>query len=368
MPNTSASDTSSSSYRDYESPSNNPHSRKSTLFSCLKRKKGRRRRNRSESFECEDSNAQTNYTDCEVHRPRLNRPEGSSNYGSRSPSPYPSSHCNGNNPGVSSSSPVISNTEPIILVKFERNGSSSFKREKRRSKCTILFNNSSSSNSTRNSSRRSSRRSSQRHPQRNQECQDCLLNSNPRASDGRLPQPHSSLLTSNGSILLNETTPFISTETNSSPIHSHPTNNSSNTTTTATPPETKGKLKRMRVVRSCKYGTRALQSRRRIIRMLIVIVVTFAVCNLPFHARKIWQNWSPNYRGGSTFSSIFTPSTFLIMYANSGINPLLYAFMSHKFRLSFRDLLCCKLRQSARVFRRTSARSAHLVPLTSTAI
>lgn len=32
-----------------------------------------------------------------------------------------------------------------------------------------------------------------------------------------------------------------------------------------------------------------LRARRGVIRMLIVVVLTFALCNLPFHARKIWQ-------------------------------------------------------------------------------
>lgn len=34
-----------------------------------------------------------------------------------------------------------------------------------------------------------------------------------------------------------------------------------------------------------------LRARRGVIRMLIVVVLTFAICNLPFHARKIWQYW-----------------------------------------------------------------------------
>lgn len=34
-----------------------------------------------------------------------------------------------------------------------------------------------------------------------------------------------------------------------------------------------------------------LRARRGVIRMLIVVVLTFALCNLPFHARKIWQYW-----------------------------------------------------------------------------
>lgn len=34
-----------------------------------------------------------------------------------------------------------------------------------------------------------------------------------------------------------------------------------------------------------------LRARRGVIRMLVVVLLTFALCNLPFHARKIWQYW-----------------------------------------------------------------------------
>ncbi|ODM95314.1 Neuropeptide FF receptor 1 [Orchesella cincta] len=136
----------------------------------------------------------------------------------------------------------------------------------------------------------------------------------------------------------------------------------------STPPKTK-RLRRLRIVKSSKYGTSALQSRRRIIRMLIVVVLAFALCHLPFHARKIWQYWSPPwapYHPRSVFSQVFTPLTFLIMYVNSGINPILYAFMSKKFRMSFKDLLCCKMRHSLRISRNASVRSTHAVALSQT--
>lgn len=34
-----------------------------------------------------------------------------------------------------------------------------------------------------------------------------------------------------------------------------------------------------------------LRARRGVIRMLMVVVLTFALCNLPYHARKMWQYW-----------------------------------------------------------------------------
>lgn len=86
-----------------------------------------------------------------------------------------------------------------------------------------------------------------------------------------------------------------------------------------------------------------LRARRGVIRMLIVVVLTFAICNLPYHARKMWQYWSEDYDGSSNFSTLFTPLTFLVTYINSGVNPLLYAFLSRNFRKGMRELLMCSV-------------------------
>ncbi|KAL1489098.1 hypothetical protein ABEB36_014043 [Hypothenemus hampei] len=84
-----------------------------------------------------------------------------------------------------------------------------------------------------------------------------------------------------------------------------------------------------------------LKARKGVIRMLIIVVVAFALCNLPFHARKMWQYWSSNYHGNSNFSAVFTPLTMLCTYFNSGVNPLLYAFLSKNFRRGMREILFC---------------------------
>ncbi|XP_026469622.1 trissin receptor [Ctenocephalides felis] len=84
-----------------------------------------------------------------------------------------------------------------------------------------------------------------------------------------------------------------------------------------------------------------LRARRGVIRMLIAVVLAFALCNLPLHARKMWQHWSADYKGDSDFSTLFTPLTFLVSYFNSGVNPLLYAFLSRNFRKGMREVLFC---------------------------
>lgn len=55
---------------------------------------------------------------------------------------------------------------------------------------------------------------------------------------------------------------------------------------------------------------------------------------------------SDDYRGDSNFTAIFTPLTFLVTYFNSGVNPLLYAFLSRNFRKGMSELLICSLKQN----------------------
>ncbi|XP_064485309.1 trissin receptor-like [Ornithodoros turicata] len=86
----------------------------------------------------------------------------------------------------------------------------------------------------------------------------------------------------------------------------------------------------------------ALRPRRKVIRLLVVVVFSFAMCNLPFHARKLWQYWSTEYNGSSTTAAILTVVTNLVLYLNSGLNPFLYALFSKNFRKSMADLLFCR--------------------------
>jgi len=82
----------------------------------------------------------------------------------------------------------------------------------------------------------------------------------------------------------------------------------------------------------------ALSARRKVIRLLIAVVISFAVCVLPYHVRLLWQTFS-ELQQLTDWHLLITPITFVFYYLNSGLNPLLYAFLSNKFRSSLKDVL-----------------------------
>lgn len=84
-----------------------------------------------------------------------------------------------------------------------------------------------------------------------------------------------------------------------------------------------------------------LRARRGVIKMLIIIVVTFALCHLPYHLRKIWLYWASANQAQADLSALLTPLTYLTTYLNSAVNPVLYAFLSNNFRREMRSMVLC---------------------------
>ena len=83
-------------------------------------------------------------------------------------------------------------------------------------------------------------------------------------------------------------------------------------------------------------GQSPLIARRKVVRLLVAIVSSFAVCMLPHHVRLQWQEW----KAGDSYSvrdMYVPPVTSLIFYVNSCLNPLLYALISDRFRKAFTE-------------------------------
>ena len=88
-----------------------------------------------------------------------------------------------------------------------------------------------------------------------------------------------------------------------------------------------------------------LRSRRKVIRLLIAFVVSFAVCTLPNHVWLLWQQ-SADLLGCSPeqYARLLyiPPVMTLLFYVNSCLNPFLYALISDKFRSAVSEAECLR--------------------------
>ncbi|XP_052744052.1 orexin/Hypocretin receptor type 1-like [Bicyclus anynana] len=82
-----------------------------------------------------------------------------------------------------------------------------------------------------------------------------------------------------------------------------------------------------------------LRSRRKAAKMLVAVVIMFAVCYFPVHLLSVLR-----YVLDMEQNDLITCLALLshvLCYANSAINPLIYNFMSGKYRREFRRAFCC---------------------------
>lgn len=87
------------------------------------------------------------------------------------------------------------------------------------------------------------------------------------------------------------------------------------------------------------HSERLLRTWRKVVKLLVAVVLCFALCNLPVHLRKMLTYYHPAYDATADAALLFTPLSNLLMYLNSALNPILYSFMSHNFRACVRDVL-----------------------------
>ncbi|XP_022088769.1 probable G-protein coupled receptor No18 isoform X2 [Acanthaster planci] len=106
-----------------------------------------------------------------------------------------------------------------------------------------------------------------------------------------------------------------------------------------------------------------MHARRKVIRLLVVMVVCFAVCLFPLQLISVWSLFAI-FSDQSEGGALVTAFTYLAYFSNSAINPFLYAFLSDNFRSKMRETLLCI---SSRTRRQVSLRQMRLKSVTSDA-
>ncbi|XP_038044829.1 G-protein coupled receptor 54-like [Patiria miniata] len=82
-------------------------------------------------------------------------------------------------------------------------------------------------------------------------------------------------------------------------------------------------------------GLHNARQKRKVTRMVLVVVLVFAVCWLPIHVITLWMRLDPAFpRTDPTY--IFKMAAHTLSYANSMVNPFVYAFMGENYRRYFK--------------------------------
>ena len=80
-------------------------------------------------------------------------------------------------------------------------------------------------------------------------------------------------------------------------------------------------------------------AKRKVLRMLIIVVVTFALCWLPSHVMHLMGYFfTDTYLALLAVGHVET-SFYFLSHANSAINPCLYIFLNQRFNHEFKNIL-----------------------------
>ncbi|XP_063218369.1 tachykinin-like peptides receptor 99D, partial [Bacillus rossius redtenbacheri] len=83
-----------------------------------------------------------------------------------------------------------------------------------------------------------------------------------------------------------------------------------------------------------------IKAKRRVVKMMIVVVVIFAVCWLPFHMYFIITSVIPEIINANYIQEVYLGIYWLAM-SNSMYNPIIYFWMNARFRRGFKQFFSC---------------------------
>ncbi|CAD5123650.1 unnamed protein product [Dimorphilus gyrociliatus] len=88
------------------------------------------------------------------------------------------------------------------------------------------------------------------------------------------------------------------------------------------------------------------EAKKKVTRLIVVVVLAFALCWLPSHVFWLYTTLHKLHQGREAPKTmalyVFRMISHVLSYANSAVNPILYAFLSRHFRIAFRRALKCE--------------------------
>jgi len=85
---------------------------------------------------------------------------------------------------------------------------------------------------------------------------------------------------------------------------------------------------------------RRLEHNTKVVKMLVSVVLLYAICLLPNQIAWLWYEFGSGQRWPHIDELLIFGS--LMVYINSSVNPLLYAGMNEEFRKGFIDIIKCQ--------------------------
>ncbi|CAK1599028.1 unnamed protein product [Parnassius mnemosyne] len=89
----------------------------------------------------------------------------------------------------------------------------------------------------------------------------------------------------------------------------------------------------------------SIRSKRKVVKMFILVIVIFGICWLPYHSYFIYTHFNPSILYMKYVQHMYLGFYWLAM-ANSMVNPIIYYWMNAKFRTYFRTAILCRWRAS----------------------
>lgn len=91
--------------------------------------------------------------------------------------------------------------------------------------------------------------------------------------------------------------------------------------------------------------TKRTKSRRAVIKMLVVVVITFFICWSPFHVQHVLSPYLTqvvDFETAIILNTVLFMTSGVLYYTSCTINPIIYNMMSKRYRTAFRETLCGK--------------------------